>query len=375
MALSTVYTNRVPVIILIIGLFLVGEITYYYLGDKLISIYLYSFDDIQQINIFSMNHHNIFKFNQSLPSYRNSTMKKLALQKLRNGDNATVFIFHARKAGGSTLKKWMRKLANKLVQNHKNDSNFIISEQHTEFYTFIHDKHNTIDTIFKNNPLHIFSIVLRHPIERILSQYEFEWRWGCQGCAAGSKTTGFMKYNKHPQLDNVTATDVHKYLHSNIVLSELLDQVGKNQNITEHRIYHRINFNAYLNNYYLWMFCCADQNCNIQKDFIDKGKIYECMEHAIKMIMSFDIVLVEEWLNDIRTQLYVNKLFFGDNIEVDNIVEISYRLISRGKIHKKRGKDLMYDDKVYEKLMEMNKWDLKFYEFVKQIVFEREMRL
>eukprot|EP01084_Bolivina_argentea_P177179 306446_1 len=370
-ALKNFYMTNLHVIILIITLLLMGW-TIFYFEDKLMSINLYSFDK------FPINRFQTSKFNQSITSYRNSTMQKLALQKLHNGNNATIFILHARKAGGSTLKTWMHKLQDQLLFNHQNDSNFNITRSHLEFYTFIHNdfnKKNTIDTIFKQNPLGIFSISLRHPIERILSQYEFEWRWGCLRCAPGSNSDGFMRYNRRPELDNLTANNVHKYLHSNILLSELLEQVDKYQNIRQRKAHHRINFNAYLNNYYLWMFCCDSKDCNIQKDFIDKGIIDKCMEHAMKMIMSFDIVLVEEWLNDIRTQLYVNKLFFGDNIEVDNIVEISYRLISRGKIHKKRGKDLMYDDKVYEKLMEMNKWDLKFYEFVKQIVFEREMRL
>lgn len=32
------------------------------------------------------------------------------------------------------------------------------------------------------DPLSIYVTSIRHPIDRILSQYEFEWRWGCQRC-------------------------------------------------------------------------------------------------------------------------------------------------------------------------------------------------
>ena len=57
-----------------------------------------------------------------------------------------------------------------------------------EFYTFIHGKkkkngQNLIDKVFTANPDAVYVVHFRHPIERIISQYQFEWRWGCYLCA------------------------------------------------------------------------------------------------------------------------------------------------------------------------------------------------
>merc|ERR1711937_702915 len=125
-----------------------------------------------------------------------------------------------------------------------------------------------------------------------------------------------MRYYRNPVYDTKDRqNELHKYRKykvSNIELDELLDRVDKYQNVNKEVIRYKIAFNAYLNNYYLWTFCCTSKNCNINKNFVENGKINECMEHTMKMIMSFDIILVDQWMNDIRTQKYVNRMLFGN---------------------------------------------------------------
>ena len=39
----------------------------------------------------------------------------------------------------------------------------------------------------------MYVVHFRHPIDRILSQYNFEWRWGCKACTVTSISKAQMK--------------------------------------------------------------------------------------------------------------------------------------------------------------------------------------
>ena len=247
----------------------------------------------------SSSHHPI---NMSLVPYRNESIKSIAWQKFRNG-TGKLQVIHARKAGGTTIRHWMNGIVKVLKQQH-NSSSWNTTVHPHEFWTYLHKNNtNAMDTIFKKNPYSIYVMALRDPIERILSQYDFEWRWGCFHCSAKTEMhhdthsrlneRTFMKYKKNPQYDGKSREQLlkqyEKYKISNIELDELLLRVDKYQNLNDTTVKYKIAFNAYLNNYYLWMFCCNHKKCNIYKDFLLKGLINECMKHAMKMIMSFDI--------------------------------------------------------------------------------------
>merc|ERR1712062_34720 len=182
-----------------------------------------------------------------------------------------------------------------------------------------------------------------------------------------------MKYDKKPNYDDSSRkhllTQYKKHKLSNIELDELLMRVDKYQNLNKSEIKYKIAFNAYLNNYYLWMFCCNHKKCNIYKDFVLTGLINQCMQHAIKMIMSFDIVLVDEWINDLRTQTYVNRLLLGNLSFVG--MDKAFKKPNKRALVTKRGKNLMVERQVYEKLEKLNTWDMKLYDFVKKVSYQR----
>ena len=81
-----------------------------------------------------------------------------------------------------------------------------------------------------------------------------------------------------------------------------------------------------------------------------------------------DIVVVTEWMNDIRTAVYVNQLWW--NLTAVNDQRFK-RAMSRPYPHKEnsRGMNYMYSEWVMETLREWNKWDIKLYDFVRQWVY------
>ena len=113
------------------------------------------------------------------------------------------------------------------------------------------------------------------------------------------------------------------------------------------------------------MFCCDSMNCNIRRDFENTGKIQQCYESAVRRIKSMDIVVVTEWLNDIRTAVYVNQLWWNLTAVNDRNFK---RPFSRPYPHKEnsRGFNYMHSEWVMETLREWNRWDIKLYHFVRE---------
>merc|ERR1712113_458587 len=126
-----------------------------------------------------------------------------------------------------------------------------------------------------------------------------------------------------PKWDEQRADKVHaeefKLKFGNIEIGDFLQRVQHFEFDHRHKSGHiqfKIAYSDYINNYYLWMFCCDSIHCNIERYFVAKDRIEECLLHSKRMLLSFDIALVSEWINDVRTQLYVNRMFIGQFVNI-----------------------------------------------------------
>ena len=307
--------------------------------------------------------------------------------------------FHARKAAGTAIVEWFEDIVR---FNKKNPNQF------RKFEAFSNWNKNGINPIIStmtdNGNSSLFSICLRHPIERILSHYDFEFRWGCNTCChTNSDMLQQLNNNRDPddmypnlnasnylvpmmvhewwKIDGgcTSTTNSSKHKLCNIEIEDLVLRVqrfeindGNESLLMKNQKYlarQQLIGGVYLYNYYLWMFCCRHKYCNLYKDFIQTGLIQKCFDDAVAKIKSMDIVILMEWLNDQRTSIYVNKMLLME----DDIKYRMKRLWYHEYPHKDkfRGRNYMINQKVYDKLMEWNKWDMKLYEFVKRLVYDR----
>ena len=97
------------------------------------------------------------------------------------------------------------------------------------------------------------------------------------------------------------------------------------------------------------------------------------MDHAMKMIMSMDLVLIDEWFNDMRTIKYVDGMFFGKDTELYKLKsEPIIRLQPRNSRIANWGKNLMVNNGTLQRLKEYNKYDMILYDFVKKLAYDRQ---
>eukprot|EP01083_Nonionella_stella_P012312 34933_1 len=328
-------------------------------------------------------HHSLHDTSPSLWSKEN---RQIAWSKLMNG-TGTIILIHARKAAGTTMDKWITSLIEDRIpfwRSKLHNMSWQCTLIKLEAFTNIHTKpkKNFIEHAMTQHPFAIYILALRDPIARILSQYDFEWRWGCIRCGPQRSN---MKYNKIKQMnktnymkkvDNKHRIDredrIRKY--SNLDVHEFMDRIEKfEMNTTDvaHDGKHVRSYASYINNYYLWMFCCHSKFCNIYKDFEAKGKINECYELARQSIVSFDIVMVSEWLNDIRMQMFVQQLLFGECFDQRQMFVPLMSYPYPHRIHD-RGSNYMIQQRDMDRLMEWNRWDIKLYQFTKQLVYYRQ---
>ena len=245
-------------------------------------------------------------------------------------------------------------------------------------------------------------MALRDPIERIISNYNFEWRWGCTRCSVQSD---YVRHEEDPddpykgmdqrtflnwdpkweeQSADESRAEAFKLKFGNIEIGDFLQRVKhfefdhRNEN---GRIQFRIAYSDYINSYYLWMFCCDSIHCNIDRDFVATGQISDCLFRAKRMLMSFDIALVSEWINDVRTQFYVNRMFIGQFVNITLEKQFSDLYVGMDKGFKKpnrkpaftmRSTNNMIRKNDYQQLIEWNQWDIEFYQFLKQLASYRE---
>eukprot|EP01084_Bolivina_argentea_P215817 366490_1 len=244
------------------------------------------------VNISIMNKivkHN--KTKENIQPFISTQNKTIAYQKFINGKGNIKF-FHARKAAGSAVSQWLKNLVNRQHIGNTFD------HQYEAFPSWMKKNTNPINKYMTNNgDDSIFVITLRDPIDRILSHYEFEWKWGCNPCCRTNSDVIQQPINdkndKYPNLNVSNYLQVNmvdqwwvtdggcngkgiKYKFANIELEDLLRRVEKFDMNNDANSRSKFGVDVYLDNYYLWMFCCYRRTCRIKKDFIDTGKINEC---------------------------------------------------------------------------------------------------
>ena len=190
------------------------------------------------------------------------------------------------------------------------------------------------------------------------------------------KIDTFMKSIKVNQskLSKESQQQIRKHVFSHIDFDDFMQRVERFEMNESAQNKNKIAFSAYLNNYYLWMLCCDGKYCSIRKEFEEKGKIRSCYESAIAKIKSFDIILPSEWMNDLRARLFVNQFLFNKFVELKSfddrlfvdVVAVPYKHFVTDK-----GRNYMISKQSLSKLKEWNKWDMKIYQFVKRLTFER----
>lgn len=275
-----------------------------------------------------------------------------------------LIIFHPRKAGGTTVLQWIRNYSQQLSDKYSIN----ITVKHIEIFPFTHKKQN-INEILNENGLFIIS--MRDPISRIISQYDFEWRWGCMKCnySLKLKHTEMVKNNKRGFQfinDDYNDTEImQKYKFSNIEFTEFLDRVEKE----------KLNFyKVYLNNYYLWLFCCDDMICdqlwnNDHKNSTNIKWKLQCLNHAKTVINNMDIVLISEWLTDFRSIVFANEI-------INKYLDVNEQDLRKPKNLNVASKKRLVNNKMistnnYDKLSKWNMWDIKLYQYVKQVAYDR----
>ena len=114
------------------------------------------------------------------------------------------------------------------------------------------------------------------------------------------------------------------------------------------------------------------QQCMIDSHFVNTGKVMDCMAHAMAWIQSFDIILINSWMNDARTEQYVNQMFMGqDTAHYVRMKDVLLMPVSSTK-ERKRGSDVMIGKEVYERLRLLNEWDLQLFAYAKELAFKRQ---
>ena len=186
--------------------------------------------------------------------------------------------------------------------------NISVKYYHIEAYWSIHKGYkNVINRATKrfNRNETLFITAFRDPIERIISQYSFEWRWGCVGGKKKCNYTHKLLEEDHDKVtmdnyyritnDTRSISDSAKYKFTNIPLSVIMDRVEKTE--MKQNYYKGGAKSIYMNNYYLWLFCCNSTECsrNFYSNSNQKWKI-KCFNHAKKLIKNqIDILLITEW--------------------------------------------------------------------------------
>ena len=288
-----------------------------------------------------------------------------------------IVLFHARKAGGSTIFRW--------IQQFKQTLNHSVNIIHIEAYPAIHHQgRNAIQFLmdkYKDNAL--FIVVFREPIARIVSQYDFEWKWGCQHCdvrdvlpQSNLNRNNFMKSMRFFDADS------YRYKFANIEIGEFLDRVEEFEindinfgetvgETVKDRNEHWFPYSVYVRNYYPWILCCDDILCRI--DDMDHT---ECLETARKMIESMDLVIITEWMEDRRNQIYFNQILYRYLLnQIDKRLNFNSSLMISPPerppdLHGLSAYSTMLSRADHERLIEWNQLDLKLYAFARNLSFQ-----
>jgi len=128
----------------------------------------------------NVSNHHPSGSSQGMTRKKTSFIGKLPAAQFHSNRYDTIFFYHTRKSGGTTIRDWLKRVANKY------DLQLIVKEGHV-----------VRDEIFNNHTVYI--TILRDPIERSISSYWFEGRWKqkCQGkCRTDDKALSLQEWTK-----------------------------------------------------------------------------------------------------------------------------------------------------------------------------------
>eukprot|EP01084_Bolivina_argentea_P138032 243099_1 len=320
--------------------------------------------------------------NTNIKPLRTYKHKISAIEQFIHG-NGKMIMFHYSSCCKSTLTEWFHRIQLKLKKLHIDDigkNKWNSSIKHIEIKHNFHETFSkTIKQLLQSNIDNtVFIICFGNPIKRILSQYDKEWRWGCpqtEGCDA---KTYMLQYNKSLLTMNnyLTLTDNHPDFNlkpterfAAIDFNDFLYRIVKFE--IEQKSLNDKLYQMFLNNYYLWSFCCLNEECNMARNFEFNGeKLKECIIDTMNVIKAFDFVFIKDWIQDLRVQHYVNELFFVDNNVDDQknkFVAVAKKKYNVPKI----GINYMYDPDNEELLKILNKYDMKLVEWIQDLVWNR----
>lgn len=319
----------------------------------------------------SMN--NIYIINgENTIDFRTKQDKISAIEKFRNG-NGKIIMFHYSSCCKSTLTEWFYRISAKLRRLH---SGWNSSIENIEITNTFHLKFgmNIGEYMISNRDI-IFIICFNEPIKRILAQYDKEWRWmDCnQQCVMQQYNKIYLKMDNYLLTRNKTKEDIEKEKEEErfavIDFNDFLYRIVKFE--IEQESINKHLYQMYLNNYYIWSFCCKKEQCSMARDIeLNNDLIIKCIKYTMNVINSFDLIFIKDWIQDLRVQHYVNELFFEDN----NIDDQQNKFVAVAKKKysiSRMGNNYMFNPENEDILNFLNKHDLKLFEWTKDLVFNR----
>lgn len=317
----------------------------------------------------------------NIKDFRTFKDKITAIEKFING-NGKIIMFHYTSCCKTVLNEWFHRIELKLKNLHKDKDKdgfeWKSVIQHIDIKNNFHEQFGmNIGEFMNKNRDTIFIICFNEPIKRILSQYDKEWRWRCKECI-GNKHIFMEQYDKKKINMNNYLSYINNTKNMNNLEEERFAVIDFNDflyRIVKFEI-EQISINndlyqMFLNNYYLWSFCCNKQKCVISRDIeYNINLMQKCMDYTMNLLKSFDFIFIKDWIQDLRVQHYVNEIFFKNN----NIDDQRNKFVSVGKKQYKvssLGNNYMFNPENEKILNILNKYDLKLFEWIMDLVFNR----
>lgn len=342
-------------------------------GDVYFSKTLTDLYNYVNINILNGSYGNMDDDNYKyFDSYRNINDKKQAILDFFNPNiSSTLVLIHFRKAGGTTMKHFLRKILNEEFLSKYN--NTIINFE-TYMWQKTHNNppnplYNFTDYVIKY-PNYLYVTAVRDPVSRIISQCNMDWR------------------NNY----NLNTGDNNKYYKSetakfNASINTMFNGKGRGY-IDNHynymlSIYNREQYvSSNYNNYYNYYYdddsnsSIMNMNANISissrytklnfdniflnqpNNSIDIYKLWQ----SLKILNSFDIVLITEWFSDPIVVEYVN------NILVQTDLQLNSKISSRDYSSYKFGYVNALDDEMIKLINNINIYDNILYQVSRQML-------
>lgn len=313
-------------------------------------------------------------------SFRSKEDRMIAYRKFFSENESGELIFiHFRKAGGTTFRTYLTYIKDDFGPDSKYNNTITTHET----FTYIHRNFKQFDYYFLNyflfNDKHkhsLFATMLRDPIDRIISQYNFDWRFGCEKCNwnvyKNNKRDGVVR-----EFDSGDNNDNDTFIMQQRKYNEKYRQWRYSfEHVYNNVMYNKKGFNglyarACFDNHYIWMFTCRSPNDNVtnitqlrlnKNDEIAMEKLILSM----KILNSFDIVMITEWFKDLRNIHYLNQFFYNRSYDY-----LPMQKAIREPILPNRGSIELINDTVLNQVKLLNVYDTILYQFGQRVSYQR----